>query len=82
MPIQYNVVDCSEPVPLSFENGDILDAQFTASSEHESGMYKAKYARLYHKAITDLSSGGWAPSTNDLTNPWLQIDFRVIIKFL
>jgi hypothetical protein len=72
---------CSEPIALGLQSGAILDAQITSSSEHSNGLNNAKFARLNQTAVTDVTNGGWVPKSNDLSNPWLQIDFRVTMVF-
>ena len=71
---------CSEPIALGLESGYILDAQLTSSSEHAFGYKNTKFARLNQAIIAGVTIGGWGPRANDLSNPWLQIDFRVMIK--
>ena len=67
---------CFEPVALGLESGAVVDAQLTSSSEKSNGLNAAKFARL-NEAVTNVTTGGWAPDSNDLEEPWLQIDFRV-----
>ena len=61
---------------LGMENGNITDAQITASSEWRgTGHYLHAYrGRLHLKAAEDMK-GAWAPVRLD-KDQWLQVDLR------
>nr|XP_058960029.1 uncharacterized protein LOC131786985 isoform X3 [Pocillopora verrucosa] len=55
---------------LGMENGDIKDAQITASSEFD-GNHAAKQGRLNFLAVPG-KAGSWSARTNDV-NQWIQV---------
>lgn len=62
-------LECHEG--LGMENGEITDAQISASSEWNS-LLAATLARLHIKGTSERG-GGWTPLTLDL-DKWLQVD--------
>ena len=53
------------------ENGEIADAQISASSQWDDN-HAAKQGRLHFKQ-QGIKQGGWSTRPNDL-NQWLQVD--------
>ena len=64
--------DCKEPLRLGMENGEILDAQISASSEYASN-HGANNARL--NIGRPGNSHAWVPRT--ASGSWLQVDFEL-----
>lgn len=62
-------IGCS--TPLGMENGQIKDAQITASSEY-SVQHAAKFGRLNFKA-SGSKQGGWSAAYT-AANQWIQVD--------
>ena len=54
------------------ESRAIIDAQISASSEHDAA-HAASHARLNYQEIPNHAAGAWAANAND-DNPWLQVD--------
>ena len=56
------------------ENGEITDAQITASSEQDAvHVHAASRARLNFEEIQNKAAGAWVSIAAD-DNPWLQVD--------
>ena len=57
------------------ESRAIIDAQISASSEHDAA-HAASHARLNFQDIPRQVAGAWAADASD-DNPWLQVDLGV-----
>ena len=66
------LLDCKEPLRLGMENGEILDAQITASSEYASN-HGTSNARL--NLQRPGNSHAWVPRS--ASGSWLQVDFEL-----